>query len=419
MTPNESFKNALKIGNLADALVIALSKATELKITTSIVSANDYYGKNPYLHPEDCLETKINLLKGEIDNKIGENILKNESYETLQKIHLEEAIESNKLIQNNIETLQKLFTILADLKQQQLEIKNPEVVSLYLGNQLPPPPPPPVNYTSPLRRESTTHQNNPTIVSGISETDSSSEKKPTRQKIHRKPNYDWKTLAESMIESEPTNLEKEAVNISSIQEEIDEDWGDLIMEEEAKIKPPVVKEKNINTDTTVVSNQEINNLITEQNIDLIEETFEVKKSEPEEDIIEHLSIEDDQMNLDTKVISETEIHAFLAEEQNRRILSANESENSNIKNEEITAFINDNYQLNLENQSISENEINELLANEDWGDLLDDGNEEEINTSKTENNLNDDLNFSDTDDDWDDVIEELYEPKIPSQNEDK
>jgi hypothetical protein len=404
MIPNDNFKNALKAGDLADALVIALTKATELKITTSVVSANDYFGKNPHLHPEDCLETKVNLLKGEIENKIGENLLKSELYENLQKLHLEEAIESNKLIQNNLENLQKLFTIIAKLKQQQLKIKNTEILSLHLGNKLSSPPPSPkISYTPPLQEFST----NPSSAVMVTEIESLTPKKTDSKKSNQPKQYDWKTLTESMIE--PEQIQDENQTIDEI-----EDWGDLILEDEPRIEKSVVKQKNINTDTTVAYNQEINNLISDENLDLVIEDNPEKQSDGEDDLIEHLSIENDSLNLDTKVISETEIQAFLAEE-NKRIISEKNPNNSAKKSRVNNSFISQHYLPNSKDKSISENEINEMLINDNWDDLLQDS--EDLHSKKSEDiDYTENVSLLDSDDDWDDVIEELYEPKIPYQN---
>ncbi len=404
MTPNESFKNALKAENLTEALVIALSKATELKITTSMVSANDYYGKNPQLHPEDCLETKINLLKGEIENKIGENILKSEFSQNLQKLHLEEALEGNKLIQNNLETLEKLFRILANLKQEQLSIQNLEVVSFHLGNQLPPPPPPKITN---IPKENITNKNDSVIVT---ETQSLIPEKSAKKKKNQTQNYEWKTLAESMEESELIQEENQTTNINT-----EEDWGELVIDEyfeqpEQRKEKSFFKEKSINTDTTLVSSKEISHLITDENLAYL--TEENPENLPQEDDkIEHYIMAEDQLNLDTKIISENEISAFIQAE-NQSILTFDNKHNLEAQKEENDNFRQEKELLNIENDSRKKSEINDFLADEDWGDLIED-TEPILEIKDSEQ-----ISFSNSDDDWDEVIEELYEPKNPQKNKD-
>ncbi len=405
MTPNDNFKNALKAGKLADALVIALSKATELKITTSIVSANDYYGKNSQIHPEDCLETKINLLKGEINNKIGENLLKNQNYETLQKLHLEEAIQGNQIIQNNLETLQELFEILAQLKQQKLEITHPEIVSLHLGNQLPPAPPPPPPPPPPFPKISTIHKN-PEIV--VTENNPQTVEKADSKKRNRHRRYDWKTLTESMNESD----EIPEITIET-KDLLEEDWGDLIIDEDINsnqniIEELSVKSKTVKNDTTLISGSKISELIAEENI------AQSEMITNEDDMIEHISIEDDKINLTTQSISEGEVKSLRAKE-NKYNSSLNSKKTSTSPKKRMFDGNIDNYNLYPDSTPRENNEIHVMLPEEDWEDLL--GDSEQLDTEDSELlDMPEVVSLHDSDDDWDDIIEELYEPKILPKN---
>ncbi len=113
MASNE-FKEALKAGKLKEALLIAMSQGMELNITTTIASSNyenQQLGNN--------IETKINLIKGEIENVIGENLMANNLYQEINKFHFQQVMEANEMIKNNLETMETLFALIIAMQQQQ------------------------------------------------------------------------------------------------------------------------------------------------------------------------------------------------------------------------------------------------------------------------------------------------------------
>lgn len=115
MTAIEDFKQKIQAGQLFDAFTLAVSEAIELKITTWVSSSNVetqaiIAKSEPF--SESCLRTRINLVNGEIYNEIGSEIMHNQDYAELKKLHQEQVIEGRETILKNLESLQKMFAIL-------------------------------------------------------------------------------------------------------------------------------------------------------------------------------------------------------------------------------------------------------------------------------------------------------------------
>ncbi len=127
MAASDDFKAALKAGKLTEAFTLAMSQAIELNITTWVASANDEQTRDGTSQSQgNRLRTRINLIEGAIDNEIGEQLISKASYQELQKFHLQQVREGNKILENNLQSLQKLFSVLAILKQQQLTNSSPQ-----------------------------------------------------------------------------------------------------------------------------------------------------------------------------------------------------------------------------------------------------------------------------------------------------
>ena len=115
MTAIEEFKQKIREGQLFDAFTLAVSEAIELKITTWVSSSNletqaiIAKGK-PF--SESCLRTRINLVNGEIENEIGSEIVNNQDYAELKKLHQEQVKKGRETVLKNLESLQKMFAIL-------------------------------------------------------------------------------------------------------------------------------------------------------------------------------------------------------------------------------------------------------------------------------------------------------------------
>jgi len=119
MTSSDDFKEQLKIGNIGDALKIALSEAIELKITTW-VSPEDETRTSPIDEslPGYRMKTRINILDGDIENEVGSLFVGDGPYTELRKFHLQQVEDGHAILQQNLESLKQLFTILlGSLKQ--------------------------------------------------------------------------------------------------------------------------------------------------------------------------------------------------------------------------------------------------------------------------------------------------------------
>lgn len=109
MAINQEFKAALQAGKLAEALKLAMALAVELKITTSVVDSQK---------PKQSISTRINLVEGSIDNLLSEEFVANGAYQALQDFHFAQVSDVNQTIQNNLDTLSKMFRLMASLQQQ-------------------------------------------------------------------------------------------------------------------------------------------------------------------------------------------------------------------------------------------------------------------------------------------------------------
>ncbi|MFP4299761.1 MAG: hypothetical protein ACLFT0_18235, partial [Spirulinaceae cyanobacterium] len=123
MAVSDEFKKAVRAGRFADALVLALGNAVELKITTWVASATD--AAPMAAEPGHRLHTRINLIGGEIENEVGDRFIGNGPYTELQKFHHQQVLEGNKTIQKNLQSLSALFRVLIALKEHQANPDEP------------------------------------------------------------------------------------------------------------------------------------------------------------------------------------------------------------------------------------------------------------------------------------------------------
>jgi hypothetical protein len=124
MVSSDQFKQALRAGKLTEAFTMAMSQAPELRITTWIASSGDrnlsQSSSSSTPLPDSRLRTQINLVEGTIDNEIGEKFLGNRFYQEVQQFHWQQVVQGHQTIQQNLESLQQIFRLLATLQQQQL-----------------------------------------------------------------------------------------------------------------------------------------------------------------------------------------------------------------------------------------------------------------------------------------------------------
>ncbi|NET58657.1 MAG: hypothetical protein F6K47_21630 [Symploca sp. SIO2E6] len=121
MTTSDEFKEKLKAGEIVDALTLALSEAVELEITTWVSpahsdskSAADVEQSSPGYR----MRTRMNIVDGDINNEVGTHFIGNGPYRELRQFHMEQVLEGRKIIRQNLESLQQLFTVIASTLSQ-------------------------------------------------------------------------------------------------------------------------------------------------------------------------------------------------------------------------------------------------------------------------------------------------------------
>jgi hypothetical protein len=123
MATSDQFKTAVQQDNLdaiavKKALKTVLEGLTELKVTTRIVPSrivlsDDNNSPTPS-SPEHCIQTRINILESRIENEVGSAFLRDGSYGELRDFHAEQVKKSYETLQQNLESLQTLSTLLVD-----------------------------------------------------------------------------------------------------------------------------------------------------------------------------------------------------------------------------------------------------------------------------------------------------------------
>ncbi|MGV2830139.1 hypothetical protein [Myxosarcina sp. GI1(2024)] len=115
---SEDFKGAVRAGKLSEALLLAMSKAPELTITTWIASPDTNDQTVPI---DNSLRTEINLVAGEINNVVGERMLSNRHPE-IERVHFREVKRATDTIGENLETVQKMLRSLAAFQPQSFQL---------------------------------------------------------------------------------------------------------------------------------------------------------------------------------------------------------------------------------------------------------------------------------------------------------
>jgi hypothetical protein len=122
MATSDDFKAQLKAGKIVDALTLALGEAVELEITTWVSSSKNS-DSTPTADAEkptaDCrMRTRMNIVDGAIDNEVGSRFIGNGPYTELRQFHMEQVQQGRDIIQQNLENLQQLFTVLTNTLSQ-------------------------------------------------------------------------------------------------------------------------------------------------------------------------------------------------------------------------------------------------------------------------------------------------------------
>ena len=127
MAASDDFRKKLKEGEILDALTLALGEAIELNITTWVSSENPLQvnqlpANQP--RPGNRMHTRINLVDGDIENEIGTEFMSSGSYGELREFHLQQVQEGRQIIQQNLESLQKIFVVLSRIQSEVSKDRN-------------------------------------------------------------------------------------------------------------------------------------------------------------------------------------------------------------------------------------------------------------------------------------------------------
>lgn len=129
MISSQEFQRTLQSGKIHEALALLVRDAAEIDVTTRLMadSTNSQASQTGYLR------TKINLLTGEIQNEVGKGVVTDSSsYVKLQKLHIEQIVASDRIVQGY---WHQLKTILGELSTTATESprRNPDSLAARLA----------------------------------------------------------------------------------------------------------------------------------------------------------------------------------------------------------------------------------------------------------------------------------------------
>lgn len=123
-------KDDLNVNTIRNALQTALSEAIELKITTWVVPVDASGAALEAPKPGNRMFTRINIVDGDIDNEVGSQFINHGPYAELRSFHLGQVQESREILQQNLENLQQLFSVLIGTLQRLPQRDQPKRPSL-------------------------------------------------------------------------------------------------------------------------------------------------------------------------------------------------------------------------------------------------------------------------------------------------
>lgn len=220
MTSSKDFKQAIREGRLNDAFVIAMGNAPELHITTWVASPEDNQSKPV---AGEYLRTHVNLVEGEIINEIGEKLIGDDLYSTLQKFHLQQVTQGHQTISQNLQSLQQMFRLLAVLqKQQKGEGYTPPINTWKIAETSLPPQTP------------SNHSVNNNSFEAVSESEDLSMMEDDDYEEDSEVVDSLLSLDDLEVEIEPPDQEQIYTQQQSMRQSAkkEEDWGDWMEEDE-------------------------------------------------------------------------------------------------------------------------------------------------------------------------------------------
>ncbi|NJO21232.1 MAG: hypothetical protein HC838_15955 [Spirulinaceae cyanobacterium RM2_2_10] len=117
MSPSDDFRAALRAGQPQEAFLLAMSRATELRVTTWVVPTGQAADAKGVIAPQPGrrLRTHINLLQGDIENEVGDRFLRDRQYQELRQFHHQQVGKGSEIVAQNIESLRRLFSVMQAL----------------------------------------------------------------------------------------------------------------------------------------------------------------------------------------------------------------------------------------------------------------------------------------------------------------
>ncbi len=103
----EEIKAKIKAGEINEAMSMAISEALKLEIVTSLSEVEQQPSTN-------YLRTLINLLGNEMEYQVSEPLISNSAYNYVKQVHFEQVEQGNERILKNVESLQKMFSMMND-----------------------------------------------------------------------------------------------------------------------------------------------------------------------------------------------------------------------------------------------------------------------------------------------------------------
>jgi hypothetical protein len=120
MTITEQFKTAILNGNFKEAMLLAISQAFELNITTTINGEE-----------QSKLQTEINLVEGTINNQIDPTFLKQDSHPLLEEMHFSQVNFAHEMMSSHVENWHQLLQFLARIEKFPSTIEETEITTAY------------------------------------------------------------------------------------------------------------------------------------------------------------------------------------------------------------------------------------------------------------------------------------------------
>ncbi|NES80423.1 MAG: hypothetical protein F6K10_02635, partial [Moorea sp. SIO2B7] len=372
MASSEDFKEALRAGKLTEAFVMAMSKATELNIITWVASSEEQLlpsAKVASAKPGYRMRTRLNLVEGSIDNEIGDQFIGSGPYQELRQFHLEQVVRGTQAIKNNLDSLNKLFRLLAVLQQQKLAPNQPLELVEIESQLLSPDEDEAENFRLEIEPQKSSIEAMPIVKDtevGTSEVSPTTEASPVVEEILEEPQLETPEPEMPVSDLEVEDWEDSALRISSVAalgvgaglmaKETEEDDDILSLED---LEPEPLEEEE------------------EQEFDLASQTppstevSDIEKQEESRDLSEPESVKTQRdLDLSSGLIAVGAVGAVgavaaatAASAADREDLVPEETEELELPSLEAEEDLGEEFPISLEETPRAEEE-------EDWGDLI-------------------------------------------------